>query len=216
MKNQKLNLRKLNQWSLNLVFILMGLGASACGGTPYQQIADGNGQGSPIQPTGGVTSSPNSPQPDFNPAYSFDFSITGPQGSTPTATTNVPADSILVVKVNAGAAGNLSVPGYENYTAPYGCIQYTIEVNGHSETTDVLAVPGGISQYLCPGAPSEQIIDFSPYAGGAGQAEVKVRNARYDFRCLWVNSMECPMSNVYYSHTVTGSLDIQVNGTYIP
>jgi len=132
--------------------------------------------------------------------------------------------------VIAGAAGAVSIPAgtpgyggsYSNYQATYGCVRYTIEVGGKSVTTNTLAVDG--QNDLCPNAPTSQIIDFSDRAVGVTSTSVKVTAVRYDYYCrlLYMGyiysgyyNTYCGSSlySVYRNHTVTGTLEIQTNGT---
>ena len=207
---------------LVLSTLLVGCGASSApvddggdaGGTKANS-GSGSGTG-----TGTGTGSGTA----FLPAYSESFNrMTGVGGANPTYTTQaVQTDSILKVKITAGPAGNLSLPGstYSNFTANYSCISFAVTVLGKTVTTQTLAVNGGGP--LCPGAPESQVIDFSSrLTANHPPVTVSVSGARYDFYCgLWYNgfvlgtyNMYCPLRTVYQNHTVSGMLDIQTNGT---
>lgn len=207
-------------------FLLAG-----CGKTEVQE-RDGTPAPSPQPytytppPSASPTPSPSpSPAPAFMPAYTFSFSMTGSNGAAPTYTASgINTDNVLKIRVNSGPASNLTVPNlYSNFTANYSCISYTISVLGRTVVTQTLSVPNGDPHFSqCPGAPQNQVIDFSDrLSPGHGPVSVQVTAARYDFYCqLWFRGwvpgdyyMYCPMRTVYQNHTVTGSLDIQVNGT---
>jgi hypothetical protein len=179
-----------------------------------------------VSPT--PTPSPTSSSTPFDSAYAYSFQVTGSGGTAPSYTTGaINTDNLLVIKVNAGPAGQLSVPGfYSNFTANYNCVAYNITVGGRTVTTQTLKVPNASQSWYamdqCPGAPSSQIINFSDRASpGHGDMFVTVSNARYDFYCdLYYQgmlsgtpSMYCPLRTAYMNHTLTGTIDVQVNGT---
>lgn len=170
------------------------------------------------------TPSPTSTSAPFDSAYAFSFQVTG-QGAYTTGAINT--DNLLVIKVNAGPAGQISVPGlYSNFTANYNCVSYNITVGGRTVTTQTLKVPNATQSWYtvdqCPNAPSSQIINFSDRASpGHGDMFVTVSNARYDFYCelfyqgliSGTANMYCPLRTAYQTHTLTGTIDVQVNGT---
>jgi hypothetical protein len=132
--------------------------------------------------------------------------------------------------VTAGAATNV-IPG-SNMSATYGCVSYnvTVSMTGGSQTlsTGTLAVGGGNS--ICPNAPTSTILDFSNrLTTGHGNITVSIAATGYDFYCQsclsypWMFNaypygyyscnMYCPLHTVYMNHGVTGTMDVQVNGT---
>jgi hypothetical protein len=203
-------------------------GTSVSGGSSFGG-GSSSGSGSSNSSGSGTTTPPA--EESFLPARSESFTVTGSGGTSPTFTaSNVRTDSLLKVKVIAGAAGPVSIPSgtpgyggsYSNYQASYGCVRYTIEVAGRSVTTNTLAVEGQNS--LCPDAPTSQIIDFSDRAVGVTNTSVKVTAVRYDYYCQLVYmgyispyyyNTYCGSSlySVYRTHSVTGTLEIQTNGT---
>ncbi len=224
----RVNLNKILTFSSALPTLLL---LSACGQQTTREIIQQplSVPGPVVQVTPTPTPSATAtPTPPFDSAYTFSFSVTGANGTAPTYTTGaINTDNILVVRINAGPAGQLSVPGfYSNFTANYNCVSYNVTVGGRTVTTQTLAPQGSNSSYTasnqCPGAPSSQVINFSDrLSPGHGNMFVQVSNARYDFYCeLYFQgmlsgqyNMYCPLRTVYQTHTVTGSLDIQVNGT---
>jgi hypothetical protein len=72
-------------------------------------------------------------------------------------------------------------------------------------------------------SPHSEIIDFSgQLSPGHGAIPIEVKEARYDFYCAYYYSWGytyspynnwCPLKSVYRSHTVTGEIEIQVNGS---
>jgi hypothetical protein len=177
--------------------------------------------------------SPNpSPTPSGNllPPITTSFSVTGPEGTTPSFSTTVDTDDILRIKITSDSAGKVSLPGYGFY-AEYDCVKYTIQVMGDTITTNVLSVNNGNqggypAPWGCYGAPTSQVVDVSArLSPGHGPVKITVKAEGYDFYCklcesqtpynYWPNSCAtyCPMRGVYKTHTVKGKLDIQVNGT---
>lgn len=166
------------------------------------------------------------------PPITESFTVSGPSGTTPSYTTTVNTDNLLKIKVTAGGAGQITDPTY-GFSGTYGCVSYKVTVLGSTQTTKLLAV-GSQSDMLgainCPGASTSQVLDFSGrLTSGHGAITVKVEAASYDFYCRgcetypWLYnaypygayscSLYCPSRPVYQTHTVTGNLDIQVNGT---
>lgn len=161
------------------------------------------------------------------------FTITGSLGTQPVASVEVDTDNLLKVKITPGAAGPLADPNQSsNFTANYGCVSYTITVLGRTEHPTLRV---GAGSPACPGAPESYTIDFSNrLSPGHNSVTVQVSNPRYDFYYLscvpqpWLYGVspyqpfyyiesECRtkygMYNVYKNHTVTGTLEIQVNTT---
>lgn len=226
-----------------LLFII-GIQFSSCGGQSYRELAPtpattpegstGGGGGTGIPGTGGI----EPPETDTGqfPAITQSFSVTGSGGTLPSFSTNVSTDNILKVQVEAAAGDRISLPGqYSNFEANYGCVTYTVTALGQSKTTKVLAVPAGTtgpaSSYLCSGAPSKEVLDFSGRLGpGHNSVTIQVVAAGYDFYCkhcyesyqlpYYMNpyfpngcASYCPVKSVFKNHTVNGNLSIQVNGT---
>jgi hypothetical protein len=229
--------------SLPVYLIIAGLASACGGAaTSYSPVGGtGNNQiGGPI-PTPTETAPPVD-EPYSAETFSFSVTGnngTNPVYSTHTsgsATDFFITDNLLRVKVTAGAASNLSLPsGYSAYTGSYGCISYTVSVKDSSgntlrtQTTNTLAVNSGAA--LCPSSSTSQTLDFSGVVsnGPHGGVYVTVQANSYDFYCQywysmyyaygsaspWINSYNsfCPMRAVYQTHTATGSIEVQVNGT---
>lgn len=157
----------------------------------------------------------------------FRFNITGVGGTQPQMRTpEFNTDALLRIKVIPGPAGQISIPGgtYSNFNAPYSCVSYTITVNGESMVTQPLSQEG--PNFFCPNARPYQVLDFSSrLTRGHGPLKIKVSNARYDYYCrLWYagympwtpSTLYCnDLYTVYKTHTVTGKLEVQINGTYL-
>lgn len=172
-------------------------------------------------PTPTVTSVPTQ---ELLPPITSNFTVSGASGTSPSYKISVDTDDLLRVKVTAGPAGKVTGDKYGFY-AVYDCVQYTVTVAGQSVTTQTLSVnPSNV----CPGAPSSQTIDFSSrLTSGHGSIEIKVTATGYDFYCkdCWAKtpaayaygscSYYCPLRGLYSTHTATGQLSIQVNGTSI-
>jgi hypothetical protein len=175
---------------------------------------------------------------NFTASYTQSFVVSGAKGTDPTATLpDVLTDSVLKVRVTAGPAGNLALSssaygGYSNYSGQYYCVKYTVEVVGFGQaTTHALAVGGGST--VCPDADDSEVIDFSRrLTPGHGPVDIKVSAAGYDYYCgllysgmipsayynwnYWVNQYCSPsLYPVYQTHTVSGSLEVEVNGSGI-
>ena len=171
---------------------VLGIGAtlallSGCGMTAYTEPKDTDGTGG--SSTGG--SQVIGDDGNFMPSRSFTYTLTGTGSRT---TPGLNTDSILKVKVNAGSAGTVSVPGY-GFSATYTCVTYQVTALGKTYTTQTLAVDGGTCQpglnNQPPGYTSgseitadSQVFDFSSrLVPGHGPVAVTVGSARYDFYC---------------------------------
>jgi hypothetical protein len=223
-------------FTASLILTLTAL-ATACGS--HTVTYDSTSNGSSTNPTPTATPTPTvtvtvspSPTPTENllPPITESFTVTGASGITPSFTTTVDTDDVLRIKITAGTADKVSMPGY-NFQAQYDCVKYTIEVMGHTVTTNVLAVDNGNgggypAPWGCYGASSSQVIDFSSrLSPGHGPVTVTVKAEGTNFYCKWCQSQTpyyywanqcayaCPLYNVYKTHTVKGDLAIQVNGT---
>jgi hypothetical protein len=175
-------------------------------------------------PTPSPTSTSGGGSSSNLPPLAYDFTISGAGGSKPTYTSPaIQTDSILKVRVTAGPAGQLSASNvaYSNFSSTYGCISYTVEAIGQQVQTKALNV-GYSYGNVCGAAAADHVIDFSGrLTPGHGAVNLKVTAARYSFYCEllaagWVYgsySMFCPLHTVYKNHTVTGRLEVQVNGT---
>jgi|GEM_PF-1712989 len=196
-------------------------GSTTDSGSTTDTTTDGSGT------TGSSTTSES-----VLPAITESFTVSGSSGTSPSYTTTVNTDNLLKIKVTAGGAGQITDPNY-GFSGTYGCVSYKVTVLGSTQTTKLLAV-GSQSDMLsainCPGASTSQVLDFSGrLTSGHGSITVKVEAAAYDFYCRgcetypWLYnaypygayscSLYCPSRPVYQTHTVTGNLDIQVNGT---
>lgn len=219
---------------------------SGCGGTAYRQETaqnpnGGNTGGGTGGNTGGNTGGSHGPGDlgtdnggdavqNFEPYLTTQFTLTGDGGNSPTyETVAIDTDSIFKVRVTAGGAQRITVPGY-NYSATYSCISYEVTVLGETRQTKLLSADGSDCSRYAQGAPApsagtpenSNTLDFSKrLTPGHNSVTVKVASARYDFYCqLWLNgmvygtqSMYCPARVVHKNHTVSGTLEIQTNAT---
>jgi len=223
-----------------LVVTLFGCGSS------FQKSAltQNPGQVSPPFTPPNVVVDPPPPEPGYNPSFTYSFSITGIGGTTPefqTPNAGIETDSILKVRVSSGVGGAVTVPGYSAYTMNYGCVRYKVTLfskqgsswvqNGQSYTTQILAVDG-MSTTNCPNAAKSQIIDLSHRISGPGPIRVKIDEPAYDFYCNYWYTLyyygvdpyyyvgtfndNCPVKRAYKTHTLSGSVGLQVNGTTSP
>ena len=230
------NWKKLRGLPVYTTVALIALATSSCGGSAVTYGASAAGSSAS---TTAITAIPTaSPSPDSGIApLTYSFSVNGPGGVTPTYTTGsatlINTDNLLQVEVEAGAAGESSVPG-TNFTGNYNCVSYTVSVydqNGNllqSQATGTLAVTPGTSG-LCPSAQNSVTLNFSGVVsnGTHGGVSVGVVANQYDFYCqMWWAyyydgneqfyddySYMCPMKGVFSAHTVTGTLKVQTNGT---
>lgn len=226
--------------------------ASGCGGEAYRTVNTntnntntGTGGTPYVYPTGTPTGTPT----DWGggtgtgsggvvitptvPAYSFDFNVTGPGGTGPTFTsTQVETDNMLIVRISAKAAGQLSLQSgnYSRFTANYGCVQYEVTALGKTLSTGLLSTAAGGSPN-CPGAPTYADLNFSEsLSPGHNAVNIQVTKVYYDFYCSWarwVNSsyitmgqygyqnegLFCPATTVFKNHTVNGKMQVKVNGS---
>ncbi len=205
---------------------------TSCGATTYKESASDSTQAqatysSGTSTTGGSTGATGSTgSSDQYPAITTSFTLTGSGGTTPTYSFTVATDNLLKVRVNAGAATNV-IPG-SNFSATYECVSYNVTAMGQTLSTGTLSVSGGNS--ICPSAPTSKTLDFSSrLTSGHQSVAITVQATGYDFYCQscltypWLFnaypygyyscSMYCPLKTIYKNHGVTGSMDIQVNGT---
>jgi hypothetical protein len=229
--------RKNKIWTLAMTLASVST-FSACGGYSnyYNPTPTPTYSNIPNPDTGGGTTTTD--PDDGMTALSFSFTVTGAGGTMPSFSTKsggkILTDNMLKVRVNAGAAGQLALTnGYSNFNARYGCVSYRVSLYnyttgaaiGGTVTTSLLSINGG--SWNCAGAPSAQIINFSSrlYAGHPALA-VKVEVDKTDFDCqacysypyaynaqIYGCNLYCPSKTVNKNHTVTGSIDVQVNGT---
>lgn len=110
---------------------------------------------------------------------------------------------------------------------------------GQSRTSQPLSVDGADSYGICKDrngrtAATSQVLDFSSSTGSFGGVKIKVSNVKYDWKCrFWYDFASdwgeyaanitignygtvCPMVPVYRTHTASGSIRIQTNGTRAP
>jgi hypothetical protein len=104
-------------------------------------------------------------------------------GNGSVVTGAITSDNLFVVRVNAQSA--YTSLG-SNFPANYNCVQYTITAFGSSQTTSVLAIPGGQYNNDCPNAPTTQIFDFSSYAAepGHGAETITISDVQTDTRYM--------------------------------
>ncbi len=206
-----------------------GNSGGGTGGTPYVYPTGtpdwGGGWTDPGTGGGGVIVNP------AIPAYSYDFNVTGEGGSNPTFTSAaVDTDNLLIVRISAKSAGQISASSYSNFSGNYSCVQYEVTALGKTLSTGVLSTVAGGSPN-CPGAPTYADLNFSDRLGsGHNSVNIQVKKVYYDFYCSWarwVNSspytvyqygyqneaLFCPVKTVYKTHTVNGRMQVKVNGT---
>lgn len=186
-------------------------------------------------PDGNITDS-NGTQANENalPPITESFTVSGASGTTPYYTTTVNTDNLLKIKITAGDAQQITDPSY-GFSATYSCVSYKVTVLGSTQQTKLLAVSSQadvLAAANCPGAANHQVLDFSSrLSPGHGPITITVEAASYDFYCrgcqtypwfynaypygAYSCSLYCPSRPVYKTHTVTGNVTIQVNGTYL-
>ncbi|MBU6376264.1 MAG: hypothetical protein KGQ59_09735, partial [Bdellovibrionales bacterium] len=188
-------------WSALALTVLL----SGCGGEAYRTAGSGGGYNpsgnvdpyvGPVSPppsddwSGGSSGGSGSGSAPTSPAFSFDFQVTGPGGTTPSYTaSSVNTDNLLVVRISARPAGELSLAGgqYSRFTANYGCVAYEVTALGKTLSTGILSVTA--NNPLCPGAPSYADLNFSDrLASGHHAVNVQVTKVYYDFYCLWAKN----------------------------
>jgi len=236
LENKIMTTNKIFKQTVTLVgFAALASLTTACGST-YTQLAKpqtvlatgGNGTTGTTTP---IITNPAVPVIPFTPTYTSSFVMSGTGGTLPgAAITDIFTDTIFKVRVTAGSASNLALPagtngGYSNFSASYSCVSYTIEALGQTRTTVPLSVSGSSTMNLCKNSPSEQVFDFSSrLTPGHGPVSVTIKSAKYDYYCqlllmgyiyngYYNTYCSASLYPVYKTHTVTGNLDIQVNGS---
>ena len=143
--------------------------------------------------------------------------LSGASGPMPSKTITTSTSRTLVVKVTALAAQNLTIPGYQNWVFPYGCLQVNVNVNGSTQTAlmQVANVAQGSSS-PCAGAPAFKVLNFSNVMSGSGPTTVTITNPVYD-NCRTYNPFYygCYMSAVWMNHIVAANVTVQVDGTWM-
>jgi hypothetical protein len=182
------------------------LGASTSPSTPSGvQTGFLNGNG-----TGNIYNLPQAPENRVE--------VSGSSGPSPSFTKTIQTSRTLKVKVTALNAPQLTIPGYENWVFPYGCMQVTVSVNGVSQTTQVLRV-SSVAQGAtspCANAPDRQTLDFSNAMTGNGPVTITVTNPQYDnCRYYWPLNYGCQISAVWSNHMVAATIATQVDGTWM-
>ena len=225
--------------SLSVLSLLTGCGSASSATTASQAIGSGAATGTSGTIAGGTIVTPTpTPSPTATttslPAVTDNFSMVAYAGTHISAP--LMTDNLFQVQVTAGAAGPIAAGGtYSNFVANYNCISFRLTlqfqnasgtwVNGQSVTTSPLSVNGASDPYACPNAVATQTIDFSSQlTAGHGQVRVVVDHASNDWYCVlmaegYISSAYyntyCSTSlyPVYQTHTVTGTLGLQVDGT---
>lgn len=235
MKNQKR--------AIALSLLLMIAAAGCGGQSYRVPAGDGQNQGDGgwNGGGGGWWPDPNPSSVPTYPKITTSFELNGVNGNKTSYNTNeqglqIITENVLKVTVRAGQAApnSLNNGSSSPFTANYSCVSYLITVGGRSVRTKPLRVGSQPSPY-CPDAVAEQTIDFSDRTGPGNDLSVRVTEPRYDFYCqMWYScqmypnnttytcyysfpysyyNSYCPTRAVYQTHTVTGELEIQVNGT---
>lgn len=161
--------------------------------------------------TGNIYNLPLAPQQNVK--------VSGSNGPYPTVMLSPLSTShTLKVKVTALNAPNMTIPGYEGWVFPYGCMQLTVTVNGVSQTTQVLRVGNATqgSTSACANAPTAQTLDFTNAITGNSAVSVTLSNPQYDnCRYYWPMNYGCSMSAVWSNHLVAATIATQIDGTWM-
>jgi hypothetical protein len=236
MKRQMLDERIGNFQMIGIVALSAAL-LTSCGSSRYAEVNSGKSSaqssvtdGSLIPtptPTPTPTPSPTPTSTDLYPPITTSFTLTGSGGSSPSYSYTPPAtDNLLKIRVKAGAATNV-IPG-SNFSATYECVSFNVTALGQTLSTGTMSVSGGNS--ICPNAPTTKDLDFSSrLTSGHQSVTITVQATGYDFYCQaclnypWMFNaypygyyscnLYCPLKTVYMNHGVTGSMNIQINGT---
>jgi hypothetical protein len=146
------------------------------------------------------------------PPASYYFKLTGPNGTYTTPA--VITDSILKVTVTSGAPTPINGSGG---TAGYTCLQYNVTVG--SDTQQVMVSYGNPSYgSVCYGIPNSQTLDFSSQlTSGTHSLTATISAPLYDNCRLYGGYYfyygGCSMTAVYSTHSVSGVVQVHMNGT---
>jgi hypothetical protein len=193
---------------------------TACGSTTARESLT-TGAGSSL--SGSQTGLTTTPTPSGNiynlpDADSYVAQLNGASGAVQTVTYNIQTSRTLKVKVTPMGAPNLTLPGYTNWSFPYGCLRLRVTVNGVTKVTGVLRVDG-VSQgatSVCANAPTYQVLDFTNSVTGNGTTAVTVSNPEYDnCRYTWPLNYGCQMSAIFQNHIIASSIQIQGDNTWM-
>lgn len=189
------------------------------------------------------TPNPLDPPPGVNfvPTFTSSFSFAGSSSHTTNAIdadnklrVKIDAGSAgTIVFPGSNFSGTYGCLAFNVRLLAYNGTAY---VESKTVATKIMAVNGGSQN--CPGAPASDIIDFSDRLGpGHDNYKIKVDSAKYDFycqhydycswnywalggaygSCSWIQyasrSNYCPVKTVYSTHTVSGTLEVEINGS---
>ncbi len=205
--------------NLKVMTLVMGLMIlSACGSKSSRDL--------PLSTTASNTSSPGSSNGNINSggniynlpaAQQQQIQLSGRNGGAFSRTYNFATSRTLKVKVEALSAPNMTVPGYNGWVFPYGCMRVSVTVNGSTRQTKILKIAGTTQVTAeCVNAPSTDTLDFSNITTGSGAVTVTFSDANYD-NCRYSNPMAygCGMSQVWQNHQVRFNATVQTDGTYL-
>jgi hypothetical protein len=197
-----------------LIASALGFATVGCGGGSLQDPAGNFNPGDHGQ----------SPGPDWNnddidqdpngtyPAISEDFQIQGHSGTYQRSGINT--DSRLLVTVRAGFP--TVIPG-TGFTAGFSCVRYRVRVGSKTMTAFVTNSGQNVTFGPCAGARTFVTLDFSDqlYPGHPAMT-VRISSPEYDNCRLYGNvyGSGCPITAVYSTHVVTGSIEVQTDITY--
>jgi hypothetical protein len=188
---------------------------SACGSTTSRNSTTTSGV-TGVQTSASASSNGNIY--DLQDADSYVATLNGAAGAVPTATYSIYTSHTLKVKVTPLNAPNLTLPGYQNWSFPYGCLRVRVTVNGVTKATNILKVDG-VSQgptSVCANAPTYQILDFTNDVSGGSATPVVISNPEYDnCRYTWPLNYGCQMSALFQNHIMAATVQIQNDSTWM-
>jgi hypothetical protein len=215
-------MKPLNRFFIVLsAVLLVACGSSSSRDFTTSGLTGGTNDGTNGDPNGGTNGgSTGGIPPGLNPAPQFIAKITGALGQSPQFTTPpLRTSALLRVKVVPLPAPNMTLPGFENYSFPYGCLQLQVSVNGIPLSTQVLRV-GNSSPVstTCANSPTSEILTFSYQANT--DFVVTVNALAYDScrkETTWATRpYGCAMDAVFKNHLVSALIYVQTDGTYLP
>jgi hypothetical protein len=156
------------------------------------------------------------------PIFTSDFQV---YGNKTIATANItvgnqrqyktPAlstDNLFRVGLKASSPGSISGAGYQIY---FNCIKVSVKV-GDSTQTAFISTNSSTSTGACAGATANPILNFDSQAkSGHGDLTVTFTPLTYD-NCVSLGSLwstGCTLNTVYYTHLISFSTTVYVNGT---
>jgi hypothetical protein len=208
--------------NFNSLVLIAGMTLMAACGSQTSSVttlggsASGSGSGTQTGSSSYVSGDNTSNVYNLPAASEQRIEMSGTNGTDSNKNLSFNTSRTLKVKISPLSAPNITIPGYNNWVFPYGCLQVTVAVNGITKMTKVLRVNGMTASSQCADAPTSETLDFTSQMSGSGPVTVTMQNAVYDnCRYSWPMYYGCYMTQVWQSHRVAMNVQVQTDGTWM-